>query len=119
MDGLIGLGATLALLLLTGSVLGLANRENFAPRWLLVAALIFALNDALLTRGFGTLPDLLPAADRNWQGKLLALAATLAIASLPAFGWRRVGLTLRQEPGSLRDSIPVVLLYCGFSRCSR
>ena len=45
---------------------------------------------------------------------MLALAGTLAIASLPLFGWRRVGLTLAQSPGSLRAAIPVALLYCGF-----
>jgi len=52
--------------------------------------------------------------DWNWQGKILALAATLAIAAAPAFAWRRVGLTLRQERGSLRAAIPVAALYCAF-----
>lgn len=114
MNGLIGLGGTLVLLLFVGGAIGLATRRHFDLKWLLVAALLVAVNDALLTRGYGLLPDLLPDADRNWQGKLLALAGTLAIAALPAFGWRRVGLTLALLPGSLRASIPVVLLYCGF-----
>ena len=114
MNGLVGIGATLALLLIVGGAIGLATRRQFDFRWLLVAALLVAVNDALLTRGYGTLPDLFPAADRNWQGKALALFATLAIAALPAFGWRRVGLTLAQAPGSLRASIPVLLLYCAF-----
>ena len=56
-------------------------------------------------------PNLMPG-ERNWQGKLLALAATLVIAALPAVGWRRVGLTLRQAPGSLGAALPVVALYC-------
>ncbi len=113
MNGLIGLGGILAILLLVGGVIGLADRQRFAPRWLLVAALLVAINDALLTRAYGGLPDLI-GGDWNWLGKLLALGATLAIAALPAFGWRRSGLTLSQEPGSLKAAIPVVALYCAF-----
>lgn len=113
-NGLIGLSGVLAILLLAGGVFGLLDRRHFAPRWLLVAGLLVAVNDALLTRAWGTLPDLLPDSDWNWQGKLLALAATLAIAALPAFGWRRVGLTLEQARGSLRAAVPVVALYCAF-----
>lgn len=112
MNGLIGLSATLALLLLAGGLIGLADRKHFRPRWLLIAALLVAVNDALLTHFYGAMPDLFEGSDWNWQGKLLALAATLAIAA--AFGWRRVGLTLRQEPGSLKASIPLALLYCAF-----
>ena len=114
MNGLIGLSAILALLLLAGGLVGLLDRKRFAPRWLLIAALLVAINDALLTRFYGTMPNLLPGSDWNWQGKLLALAATLAIAALPMFGWRRVGLTLRQEPGSLKAALPVLALYCAF-----
>lgn len=114
MNGLIGISATLLLLLLVGGAIGLLDREHFAPRWLLVAALLVAINDALLTGVYGILPDLLPDSDWNWQGKALALAATLAIAALPMFGWRRVGLTLVQAPGSLRAALPVMLLYCAF-----
>ena len=114
MNGLIGLGATLGLLLLAGGLIGLTDRRRFAPRWLLIAALLVAVNDLLLTRGYGTMPDLIAGSDWNWQGKLMALAASLAIAALPAFGWRNAGLTFIQAPGSLRSSIPVALLYCGF-----
>lgn len=113
MDGLIGLGGTLLLLLLAGGAIGLADRARFAPRWLLVAALLVAVNDAMLTRFYGILPNLL-GGEWNWQGMLLSLAATLGIAALPMFGWRRIGLTLRQAPGSLKAAVPVLLLYCGF-----
>jgi membrane protease YdiL (CAAX protease family) len=112
MNGLIGLCATLLLLLLVGGLIGIIDRERFAPRWLLVAALLVVINDALLTRVYGVAPDLVPDLDWNWQGMLLALAATLAIAALPMFGWRRVGLTLAQAPGSPRAAFPVVALYC-------
>ena len=114
MNGLIGLSGILVLLLLAGGLIGLFDRGRFSPTWLLVAALMVALNDALLTRFYGALPTLLPGSDWNWEGKLLALAASLAIASLPAFGWRWVGLTFAQEPGSVRASLPVLLLYAGF-----
>ncbi len=113
MSGLIGLGGTLAVLLVLGTIVGCADRQRFFPRWLLIAALLVAMNDALLTYAYGSLPDLI-GGKWNWQGKLLALAATLAIAALPAFGFRRVGLTLAQEPGSLKAALPVAALYCAF-----
>lgn len=113
MNGLVGLGGTLALLLLLGTAAGCADRRRFHPRWLLLAALLVALNDTLLTGAYGLLPDII-GGDRNWQGKLLALAATLAIAASPAFGWRRAGFTISQEPGSLRAALPVAALYCFF-----
>jgi membrane protease YdiL (CAAX protease family) len=113
-DSAIAAAATLVLLLGVGLVVGLTDRMGLSPRWLLVAAGLVALDDFLLTRGFGLLPRLLPAAQWNWQGKILALAATLIVASLPAFGWRRSGLTLAQAKGSLKSCIPVALLYCLF-----
>lgn len=111
MDGLIGLGGTLALLLALGAAMGMADRRRFAPRWLLIAALLVAVNDALLTRCYGWLPDAI-GGSWNWQGKLLALAATLAVAALPAFGWRRTGFTLAQARGSLAAVLPVAAIYC-------
>ncbi len=114
MNGLVGLAATLGLLLATGCIIGLLRRDAFQLKWLLVAVALVALNDALLTNGYGHIPDLFSASDWNWQGKLLALGATLAIASLPVFGWVGTGLTFKQVPGSLKASIPVAILYCSF-----
>lgn len=112
MDGMIGIGLVLALLLAAGGVIGLAGRrEAFSPRWLLAAAALALLNDALLTRGYGLAPDVIPGR-WNWDGKLLALAATLAVAALPAFGWRRSGLTLAQERSGLKGALVVAGLYC-------
>lgn len=68
------------------------------------------LNDLLLTNLYGALP-VLPEGERNWQGKLLALAATLIVASLPAFGWRACGLTLRQAQGSLPAAAALSAAY--------
>lgn len=112
-NGLIGLAGTLAVLLSLGAALGLADRRNFSARWLVIAALLVAINDALLTLGYGWLPDVV-GGTWNWQGKLMALAATIAIAANPAFGLRRVGLTLSHEPGSLKAAAPVAVAYCAF-----
>ncbi len=114
MNGLIAIFAIVAILLAVGTALGMIRRDAFSARWLAVAAALVLLNDILLTRAYGLLPSLLPDSDWNWEGKILALVATLAIAALPAFGWRRVGLTLRQEPGSLKAALPVAILYCAF-----
>ena len=111
MNGIIGIGGVVALLLVFGGAIGLARRDLFSVRWLLVAVALVALNDALLTNGYGFIPDLTSDLEWNWQGKTLALLATLLIAALPAFGWQRSGLTLAQNPGSL---IPVAALYVLF-----
>ena len=113
MNGLIALGGIIFLLLAPGGLIGIADRNRFNVRWLLIAALLVAVNDFFLTRGYGLLPTFVHG-EWNWQGKILALVATLAIAALPSFGWRRVGLTLRQRPGSLRAAVPVAALYCVF-----
>ncbi|NKF20748.1 CPBP family intramembrane glutamic endopeptidase, BDIM_20840 family [Solimonas marina] len=114
MNAVIGMTGVVGLLLLAGFALGLTQRRHFSPRWLLIAATLVLVNDFLLTRGYGLLPHLLPPSEWNWQGKLLALAATLCIAALPGFGWRRSGLTVTQTPGSLKSCVPVALLYCAF-----
>ncbi len=114
MNDLIETGGIVACLLIVGGMIGLADRTRFAPRWLFVAALLYVFNDTLLTRFHGLMPNAISGSDWNWQGKLLALAATLAIAALPSFGWRRAGLTLAQAPGSLKTAIPVAILYCAF-----
>lgn len=114
MDGLIGLCATLAMLLAAGALLGLLDRSKFSFAWLGISALLVVLEDGLLTRFWGTIPNFLPQADLNWQGKILSLLVMLAIAALPAFGWKRIGLTLAQAPGSLRSALPVAGLYLAF-----
>lgn len=114
MNNAIGIAGVIGLLLVVGGALGLARRGSFSLRWLLVAAALVLLNDFLLSRGYGLLPRMIPRSDWNWQGKLLALAATLAIASLPAFGWRRSGLTFSQAKGSLRVCVPFAVAYCAF-----
>jgi membrane protease YdiL (CAAX protease family) len=111
MNGAVAIAGILTILLGVGLALGLLDRKHFDPRWLLIAAGLVLLNDALLTRGYGLLPDYLPGA-LNWQGKLLALAGTLLFAA--RFGPRSSGITVAQRPGSLRIAIPVSALYISF-----
>lgn len=109
-DDLISIGSILLMLLVAGGLLGLTQRGKFSFGWLLVAAGLVLLNDALLTNLYRHVPDFLPRTGWNWQGKLLALAATLIIALLPAFGWRRSGLTLRQDRKGVRSAVIVTIL---------
>lgn len=112
MNGLIGILGVGAILILAGVALGLLGRK-VSVRWLVVAVGLVVLNDALLTNGYGLIPRLFPDSDWNWQGKALALAATLLIAA-SAFGWRDSRLTVAQATGSLKTALPVALLYIGF-----
>jgi membrane protease YdiL (CAAX protease family) len=111
-DDLISIGSILLMLLVIGGLLGLFQRGKFSFGWLLVAAGLVLLNDVLLTNLYRHAPHFLPHTDWNWQGKLLALAATLIIAALPAFGWKKAGLTLRQDRKGLRSAIIVTILVC-------
>ena len=111
MDGVIGLAGVLALLALAAGAIAAVRASPVNWRWVLAAGGLVALNDAMLTRVYGLVPRLLPHAGWNWQGKVMALAVTLAVASAPAFGWRRSGLTWRQAPGSLRPALGVCVLY--------
>lgn len=109
MDGILSIGAVVALLLAAGGAIALlGGRGAVSFRWLLVAAGLVLLNDALLTRVYRLVPDLIPG-NWNWQGKILALLAALAIAALPAFDWRASGLTLRQS--DLKAPLVVAGLY--------
>lgn len=114
MNGIINIAGIVVLLLGVGGLIGLVDRKNFSLAWLFGAAGLVVVNDALLTRFYGLLPDVFTRSHWNWEGKLLALAATLVIASLPAFGWRRSRLTIAQTPGSLRSALPVAAFYCLF-----
>ena len=89
----------------------IAQREGVSGRWLLVAAGLVLLNDALLTSAYGLLPTDFIEGDYNWQGKLLALVATLIVTRVSAFGWSDAGLTVRQAPNSLRPAALVALAY--------
>jgi membrane protease YdiL (CAAX protease family) len=84
------------------SALGLVGailfRKSFHPGWFVAALLIYILYDFLLTRGFYQIPNPIEGAHWNWFGKALSFAGMLIVAAI--LGFRRVGFTLRQAPGS-------------------
>ena len=108
-EGLVSVLAICSGLVVLGAIAGLVDRRNFSPQWLFVSAGLFFLNDAALTRLYGLIPDFV-GGDWNWTGKVLALAITLAVAAHPAFGWKRSGLTLKQNDGSLASALIVAVL---------
>lgn len=112
-DGVIGIAGVVGLLLAASALIWALRRGAVSWRWVLVAVGLVVLNDVLLTNAYGLLPTVIPG-ERNWQGKILALMGSLAVASLPAFGWTRSGLTLKPAPGSLKPALAVSLLYVGF-----
>jgi membrane protease YdiL (CAAX protease family) len=94
MDPVTSILAIVAIIVGAGALFGWFDRARFRPQWLLLGGLLILLNDAALTNLYGFLPTPLPG-EWNWQGKLLALAITLAVAG--RIGWRESGLTLRQR----------------------
>lgn len=112
-DSLIAIAAIAGGLLLLGALLGGARILRVNPAWLLVSAALVFLNDALLTNLYGSLPNLVPQGNWNWQGKLLALIATLGLAALPAVGWRQSGLTVRQVSEGYQWPLLVSIIYIG------
>lgn len=114
MDGFIGILGVVALMLGAGVALGWLLPGRLSLPWLLVAAGLVLLNDAMLTNGYGLFPDVLPNSDWNWQGKLLAFTASLAVVFSPGFGRGAVGLTLMQSPDALKTALPVAALYVFF-----
>jgi len=105
MNEIILTGLNALAILIVGGLLGLIDRRNFRPWWLVVATVLFVVNDAALLNFYGLLPDLV-GGRWNWLGKGVALIITLLIASHPAFGWKRSGLTLAQD----RKGLPSALL---------
>jgi hypothetical protein len=113
-DELLLIGAIALALVIPGLAIGLAGRRSFHAGWLAVAAGLVIVNDAAVTRGFFLFPSV-PGLDDNWNwsGKILALAVSLAIAALPVFGWRNIGLTIRQRQlrGALIVTAVLLAIY--------
>lgn len=87
--------------------------------WLVASFLLMAAYDAVLTRGCGNIPLSFGSSNWNWEGKALAVLLSLAVASLPVIGWKRAGLTLKQDrrglPGALVLSGLLVALFLGLA----
>ncbi|WP_262927357.1 CPBP family intramembrane glutamic endopeptidase, BDIM_20840 family [Phytohalomonas tamaricis] len=105
----VSLFANQIILLAIGILIGVFQRDLFSFRWLVLAVLLLTASDSMLSGFFGVIPTLIPSAQWNWQGKVLNLILTLIVAALPRFGWKHVGLTLQQKPGSLKPAIFVIL----------
>ncbi len=82
-----------------GLISALVFRKSFRLRWFLAALALYLVYDFLLTRGFYAIPNLPEGSNWNWLGKFMSFGGILTIAALPMFGWKRVGVTLRQKPG--------------------
>lgn len=100
------LGVVIAL----GLIGAILFRKSFSAKWFAAGLFLYVLYDFLLTRGFFLLPDLFPDATWNWTGKLMSIAGVLAVCAIPAFGWRRAGITLHQGKGSFAAAIVLALL---------
>lgn len=117
--------AFISILAVTGIILAACligaglNRGRIAWHWVAAALILILVHDGLLTNAWGliTLPGI--GETWNWTGKLLALAGTLAVATHPAIGWRRSGLTLVQDrrglPGALLVSALLVVIFGGLA----
>lgn len=105
----------IALIAAFGALGWLLFPKTFHPGWFLAALALYALYDLLLTRFFFEVPNFPPNADWNWLGKVMAISGMLAVASLPMFGFRRSGLTLRQERGSWMAALVLAAFSALFS----
>ncbi|WP_292225654.1 CPBP family intramembrane glutamic endopeptidase [Brevundimonas sp.] len=87
--------------------------------WFIAALVLMIVYDALLTRGYGHIPLSFWPSKWNWEGKAMAVVLSLVVASLPVLGWRRSGLTLKQDgkglPGALILSGFLAALFLGLA----
>ncbi|MCQ8184265.1 CPBP family intramembrane glutamic endopeptidase, BDIM_20840 family [Parvularcula maris] len=99
-DGLSTSALYAGFILVLGLLFGLTQRQSFKLPWLLAAAAFFFVSDMVLSRFYGLVPN--PEwASWNWTGKGLSLALALAVTALPVIGFRRAGITFKQDKGSL------------------
>lgn len=103
-----------ATLLIIGSIIGFFQRDQFNLKWLLLAVALLFTNFFLIFRCFTILPEWMDfeGAKWNWVGKSLALCATLAVMSLPSFGWRRCGMTLHQNVEGRTQTYFAAIVFC-------
>lgn len=118
-NGLVSILAVCGIILAASLVVALFQRGRVAWGWLAAALALVVVHDALLTDGWGllTLPNL--GENWNWTGKVLALLAMLAVVAHPALGFRKSGVTLKQDPrglpGALVVSALLVLVFGGLA----
>lgn len=112
-DALIDAGLQAGVVVALGLLGAMLAPKDFRWRWLLAAAVLIVLHDALLLRLYGMLPELVEGSRWNWTGKWLATIGFLAIAALPMFGWRRTGITLVQSKGARLGWVVFAVLAAG------
>ena len=100
------------LLAVFGAVGAVLDRPGFRVRWFIAALVLYIFYDGLLTRLFFTIPNIPVGSSWNWLGKVMSFVGVLVIASLPAFGYRRVGITFAQRPG-FRTPLLVFIFMTG------
>lgn len=116
-NGLISILSATGVVLVAALVAALLSKGKVRWGWLAAAVGLMIVHDAAVT-GAWRLIDLPNYGDDwNWTGKGLALALSLAIAALPALGWKRSGLTLRQEGliPALTVSVVAVSIFLGLA----
>jgi uncharacterized protein len=102
----------LVVIFMIGATLGFMRRGQFSLKWFcVVLALIFS-SYFFNTAGFGLLPDLWPESKWNWSGKFYSLCFSLAIMAHPAFGFKRSGFTLAQNPDGQKLTYGIALGLC-------
>jgi membrane protease YdiL (CAAX protease family) len=95
-----------------GAIGAALYRRDFHLGWFLAALALYILYDGLLTRVFFAIPSFPVELSWNWLGKLMSFIGMLVVASLPMFGFRRVGLTFAQRP-NFRTPLVVFLGLMG------
>ncbi|MEM1106645.1 MAG: CPBP family intramembrane glutamic endopeptidase [Pseudomonadota bacterium] len=99
LDAILVLSVQVAILGGCGIFFGLLAPKDFKPLWLIAAVVVYVVSYIALTRGFYSFSNP-PWASLNWYGKILSTLVALAVAAIPAIGFKRSGMTLKQLPGS-------------------
>jgi len=118
-DAIIAMLAWVGVVALGGLAAAVLMKGRVRWGWLVAALLLMAVYDAVLTRGYGHIPLSFGSSNWNWEGKALAVLLSLVVASLPVIGWRRAGMTLKQDrrglTGALILSGPLAVLFLGLA----
>lgn len=112
-NGLISILTATGAVLIAALIAALLSRGKVRWGWLMASIALLLAHDAAVT-GAWRLVDLPNYGDDwNWSGKVLALVLCLMIAAIPALGWKRSGLTLRQNGllPALAFSIAIAALF--------
>lgn len=105
-----GIGIVVAL----GLALAVLLRGRIRWGWFAGAVALMAVYELVLTGFYGVVQIPGIESDWNWSGKIMAVALSLAVAALPVIGWRRAGLTLRQDLNGLVGALGLCAILTAF-----